>query len=332
MAEIMALLASMCFAVGTVLQQKGTLETAGGADDPRFLVQVLRRPVWLVGGLLQAAGWILQAAALDRGSLVVVQSICTLSLVFALPVGMRVTHQRVGRREVTGALAVVAGIVAFVSVAQPSAGTTNPSATAWWTAGLLIAAAIGVLMGLGWSGTGGRQALLFGLAAGCAFAFQAAVTKVFVGILHQGLGPILSSWTTYALIISALLGFTLQQSALKTGRAGSGHGVEQRHDPLRQHAARRHRLRRDPGPRRRATGPGGDRTGRGPVRGLHAGRRGTARTQRRPGPVLPRSIATGPPPRRPEPSALDRLISDLSAGTQGRDGRSPMCFATPHDD
>ncbi len=217
MAEIMALLASMCFAVGTVLQQKGTLETAGGADDPRFLVQVLRRPVWLVGGLLQAAGWILQAAALDRGSLVVVQSICTLSLVFALPIGMRLTRQRVGRREVTGALAVVVGIVAFVSVSQPSAGTANPSATAWWTAGLLMTAAIGILMGLGWSGTGGRQALLFGLAAGCAFAFQAAVTKVFVGILHQGLGPILSSWTTYALIISALLGFTLQQSALKTG-------------------------------------------------------------------------------------------------------------------
>jgi len=216
-AEIMALLASLCFAVGTVLQQKGTLETAGGVDDPRFLVQVLRRPVWLVGGLLQGAGWILQAAALDRGSLVVVQSICTLSLVFALPIGMRVTHQRVGRREITGALAVVVGIVAFVSVAQTSAGTTHPSATAWWTAGLLMAAAIGILMGLGWSGTGGRQALLFGLAAGCAFAFQAAVTKVFVGLLHQGLGPILSSWTTYALIISALLGFTLQQSALKTG-------------------------------------------------------------------------------------------------------------------
>ncbi len=43
------------------------------------------------------------------------------------------------------------------------------------------------------------------------------MTKVFVGYLHQGLGPILSSWTTYALIISALFGFTLQQSALKTG-------------------------------------------------------------------------------------------------------------------
>ena len=217
MAEIMALLASICFAAGTVLQQAGSLQTPGGVGDPRFLIQILRRPVWLAGAALQGGGWILQAAALDRGSLVLVQSICTLSLVFALPLGMRITHQQVGRREVMGAAAVVAGIVMFVCVAQPSAGTANPGAAAWWTAGLLTTVAIGILMGLGWSGTGGRQALLFGLAAGCAFAFQAAVTKVFVGDLHHGLGPILSSWTTYALIISALLGFTLQQSALKTG-------------------------------------------------------------------------------------------------------------------
>lgn len=35
--------------------------------------------------------------------------------------------------------------------------------------------------------------------------------------LGYGLGAILSSWTTYALILTALVGFTLQQSALKTG-------------------------------------------------------------------------------------------------------------------
>ncbi len=217
MAELLALSASLCFAVGTVLQQAGALETPSGMGDPRFLLQILRRPVWAVGAVLQGGGWVLQAAALDRGPLVLVQSICTLSLVFALPLGVRITRQRVGRREVTGAAAVVAGVVTFVCVAQPSAGTANPGATAWWTAGLLTTVAIGILMGLGWSGTGGRQALLFGLAAGCAFAFQAAVTKVFVGDLHHGLAPVLSSWTTYALIISALLGFALQQSALKTG-------------------------------------------------------------------------------------------------------------------
>jgi hypothetical protein len=35
--------------------------------------------------------------------------------------------------------------------------------------------------------------------------------------LSYCLGAILSTWTTYALILSALAGFALQQSALKTG-------------------------------------------------------------------------------------------------------------------
>ena len=50
-----------------------------------------------------------------------------------------------------------------------------------------------------------------------AFGFQAAVTKVFVGELGHGVSVLLGSWTTYALIASALLGFALMQSALKTG-------------------------------------------------------------------------------------------------------------------
>jgi hypothetical protein len=50
-----------------------------------------------------------------------------------------------------------------------------------------------------------------------AFAFQAAVTKVFVGQLGGGLGAVLATWTPYVLLASAIVGFALQQSALKTG-------------------------------------------------------------------------------------------------------------------
>jgi hypothetical protein len=50
-----------------------------------------------------------------------------------------------------------------------------------------------------------------------AYAFQAAVTKEFVSLLGGGLVAILTSWTIYALVGSALVGFVFQQSALKTG-------------------------------------------------------------------------------------------------------------------
>jgi hypothetical protein len=52
MAAALALLAACAFAVGTALQQRGTLDAPAAGEDARFLVQILREPVWLVGGLM----------------------------------------------------------------------------------------------------------------------------------------------------------------------------------------------------------------------------------------------------------------------------------------
>jgi drug/metabolite transporter (DMT)-like permease len=217
MAETLAILAALSFALGTTLQQRGTLQTRAEEGDPRFLLEILHEPVWLLGALIQAVGWFLQAVALDQGSLVAVQALCTLSLVFALPLGVWLTDQTVSRWSVIGAVTATVGIVVFVAVAQTSGGTDQPSSSSWWTAALVIAAVTIVLSGFARRTRGASSASLYATAAGLGFAFQAAVTKVFVTVVGDGLGPILSSWTTYALIASALVGFALQQSALKTG-------------------------------------------------------------------------------------------------------------------
>lgn len=213
----MALLAALSFAFGSVFQQKGTLEAPAAEDDPRFLAQIIRRPIWLAGGACQVAGWILQAVALDAGSLIVVQSLTTLSLVFALPLGRRFTNQRITGRVWLGALAALVGIIFFLAAGSPQGGTDTPPASAWWTAGLVTVALMSLMTAIGWPRHGAVKALLFGAAAGIGFGLQAAVTKVFVTVVPDGLGAILSNWTTYVLIASALAGFGLQQSALKTG-------------------------------------------------------------------------------------------------------------------
>src|SRR5215469_1013798 len=104
MGEFLAVLAAIAFAFGTVLQQKGTMSTRAGEMDPRFLIEILHEPVWLAGLIFQIVGWVLQAMALDRASLVAVQSLVSLSLVIALPLGCWLTNQHVGRREIAGAL------------------------------------------------------------------------------------------------------------------------------------------------------------------------------------------------------------------------------------
>ncbi len=216
-ATFLALLAALSFALGTVLQQRGTLQTSAAEGDPRFLAEIIRKPVWLLGGSLQVCGWILQALALERGSLALVQSLCALSLVFALPLGVRLTGQQVGRRSIIGAFATLLGILSFVTLGQPQGGTSQPEAAAWWTSGLIFLLLILLLGWLARQRRGALAAALFATGAGLCYAYQAAVTKVFMTQLGYGLGVILSSWTTYALILTALIGFTLQQSALKTG-------------------------------------------------------------------------------------------------------------------
>jgi drug/metabolite transporter (DMT)-like permease len=214
---LLALLSAFSFALGTVLQQRGTLQTAAQEGDPRFLAEIIRKPVWLLGGSLQVCGWVFQALALDRGSFVVVQSLCALSLVFALPLGVRLTGQHVGRRSILGAFATLLGIVLFVAVGQPQGGSSLPENSAWLASGLFITALVLLLAWLARRRRGTLAATLFATAAGLGFAYQAAVTKLFMTQIGYGLAAILTTWTTYALILSALAGFAFQQSALKTG-------------------------------------------------------------------------------------------------------------------
>jgi drug/metabolite transporter (DMT)-like permease len=217
LATLLALLAAAAFAVGNVLQQKGTLQTSDGEGHPSFLVQILREPIWLFGGLAQVAGWVIQAVALDKGPLVLVQSITTLSLVIALPLGAWLTSQVITARVIIGATAVVVGIVLFLVAGSPTSGTSNPSASAWWSACLATLALVVSLGLLARSREGARRALFFGAAAGFGFGLQTAVTKQFVGETGHGLVSLLGDWSIYVLIVSAIVGFVLQQSALKTG-------------------------------------------------------------------------------------------------------------------
>jgi drug/metabolite transporter (DMT)-like permease len=217
MAQTLAFLAAIAFAFGSVLQQRGTLDTDADEGDPRFLLQALRQPVWLFGAGSQAAGWILQATALDRGPLVVVQSISALSLVIALPLGVWFTHQRIGAREVAGALLTLVGILFFLSAGQPQGGTSHPAAAKWWVAGLVTLGLVVVLGAIGMRFQGAAKALTLGAAAGLGLGLQAAVTKTFVTEIGNGVLALLTTWSTYVLIVSAVGGFILLQTALKTG-------------------------------------------------------------------------------------------------------------------
>ena len=222
MVVLLSLLAATAYGLGTVLQQKGTLQGDDGDDDGggtgvRFLAGLFRRPVWLLGGGVTALGALCQTLALRTGPLAAVQAITTLSLVIALPFGVWLTDQQVTRRVVAGACAMTAGVVLFVAVGSPQGGTGAPSATAWWVAGGCTAVLAVVLVRQGSRRSGSAQALLFGTAAGLGFGMATALAKALTGQFSQGLGAVLGSWELYAMGAAGLLGLAMGQAALHTG-------------------------------------------------------------------------------------------------------------------
>jgi len=226
---VLALLAATAFALGTVLQQKGTLADsdaarpgadaapAAGVGGLRFLTRLFTRPVWLLGGVVTAVGAVLNALALHVGTLAGVQALTTLSLVIALPFGVWLTDQRITRTVVLGALAIVTGIIVFVTVGSPQPGTSAPSSGDWWTAGLLSAALAGIAAWAGSRHRGGVQAVLFGVGAGLGFGMASALTKQFTEVVGNGLLSLLGSWELWALVAAGLVGLALGQSSLRTG-------------------------------------------------------------------------------------------------------------------
>jgi drug/metabolite transporter (DMT)-like permease len=211
-----ALVSAFLSALGVALQQKGAME-APPAGSSGFVAAILQKPVWLAGATCQLGCWVCQGIALTKGSLSVVQPIIALQIVIALPLGVVITNQQVTRREWTGASLVLAGIVAFVAASHPSSGRASAPADVWLAATGTVAVITAVAAFLGSRMRPAAKAALFGAAAGMLFGFQAAVMKVFVEVAPDGVRSILSSWSTYALIVSALGAFYLLQTALQVG-------------------------------------------------------------------------------------------------------------------
>lgn len=219
LASGLALVAAFFFAIATVCEQKGAMEESKeDALRPGFLLALVRKPVWLLGLGADALGYGAQAAALGIGRLVAVQPLLVASVVFALPLGAKVTRQHIGRREILGAAAVCAGLVVFRLVATPYGGRDDATA-AGWVVGAAVIGGLALLLVLASLGRKpGVRASLLGIAAGMILGgLVAALTKATVDRFDEGLTAVFADWHIYVLAGAAVTGFLLAQASLQTG-------------------------------------------------------------------------------------------------------------------
>jgi hypothetical protein len=105
---VLALAGSGCYAVAAVTQQSvASRLPAGRAFDPAVLVRLVHRPAWLAGLAAVIAGFVLQAAALGLGRLVVIEPVLASGLLFALALAAWRDRRFLSRAEWAATLAVV---------------------------------------------------------------------------------------------------------------------------------------------------------------------------------------------------------------------------------
>jgi drug/metabolite transporter (DMT)-like permease len=230
---VLALVAALCFSLGTVLQQQvASTASEEEARQAGFLLRLARRPRWLAGIASDAVGFAAQAAALAIGRLVVVQPLLATSVVFSLPLGAKLGHRRVVWRDMIAALAVTAGLGVFLVVADPTGGREDATTAAWIVS---FAGAAVVCAGLALAARGqppARRAGLIGAAAGILFGLSAGLTKATVERLDDGVLEVFTSWHVYALVVVGYASMSLSQRSLQTGALAPAVATQMSLDPI----------------------------------------------------------------------------------------------------
>src|SRR3954463_10499456 len=226
MAVILAFGSAAVFALGTVLQQRVVMDAPEAQEaSAGILFRLVRHPVWLAGIASYGVAFGLQAAALGGGRLARGQPILATTIVFALPLGVWLSSQRVTWRDVFAAIAVTGGLALFLVLADPEGGRDDAPIGQWIVAGaVLIVVAAPALMGTpaawvvaGLSRAGALRAALLGTASGLLFGLVSALTKGAVEVLQDDGAEVLLNWHLYALIAIGFGGLTVTQLSLQTG-------------------------------------------------------------------------------------------------------------------
>jgi drug/metabolite transporter (DMT)-like permease len=233
MAYVLAVGAALANAVTTILQRIG-VETAPRDAEMRLklITHAIHKRVWVVGMALMVASFGLQATALARGRLSLVQPVLTLELPILVLILVFWFGQRIGWHEVVGSTAAAGGLAAFLVCANPQGGDEVPSVRTWGIAATAGIAAVTVSVGLARQGRPAWRAAWYGTAAAISYAFTASFAKqVTEQIGVKWYSPFLS-WQIWGMAVAGILGIFLTQNAFHAGPVTASQSTLVIVDPL----------------------------------------------------------------------------------------------------
>jgi hypothetical protein len=165
---------------------------------------------WMIGFAMESAGFLLYAAALALASLALVQSIAAGGIGILAVVMARMAGRRLTRRELTGVLLSLVGLIALAISLASDSGQGNGGATASILIWLGVTAAVAIVVYLQ-----GRRlvgvAVADGIAGGLFFSIGDISTKVAT-----------DGGVRVAFVVTLIIGYTLGTALLQLGYQAGG--------------------------------------------------------------------------------------------------------------
>lgn len=216
---VLSVLAALSNATSAVLQRRASGKvSAKHLFKGSFVLEVAQNKLWLAGMGLQVAAFILQAGALHSGSLIVVEPLMTVDLLFLLVILHFKLGVEAGRREWLGVLALCAGLSGLLVVADPRNGQLSFDVGNWTiTSAIIVAILLAGAIVTRQQASPRLRAGVAGVAAGASFALTSAFTKLAVAQLNHGFIRFVTTWEVYALMASGAASILMMQSAYSAG-------------------------------------------------------------------------------------------------------------------
>jgi hypothetical protein len=215
-----AVVGAASFGLASAVQQRATKEVPPERTlNPRLLLELVRKPIWVASVLTVVVGLSLQVVALAFGPLVLVQPLLVSTVLFGAVFAAWMAHRRLDHILVFAALGCVGGLAAFLVLAQPSGQGGDFNTTRIFPLALvLVLLVIAALLVATWF-SGELRVLALALATGVFYGVTAGLIKVVAAQIRAGgLGEPFLHWTIYAVCVIGPVGFLLSQNTFQQGR------------------------------------------------------------------------------------------------------------------
>ena len=208
------------FGLASAIQQRATKEVpTTGTLDPRLILELIRRPVWVLGIVTVVVGLSLQLVALAFGPLVLVQPLLVTGVLFGAVFAALLAHRRVDRLIVLGSLGCVAGLSAFLLLVHPTDASTQ-LADGWTLLPLAITLAVLVVGCLAVAArfSGAVHVAALAAATGVLYGLTAGLMKVVTSQFRSGgFVELFGHPVLYVVCAVGPMGFLLSQNTFQQG-------------------------------------------------------------------------------------------------------------------